>query len=469
MCIVRAKNLNFQYPNSQEKSLIGINFEIHRGEVILLTGNSGSGKSTLLKCINGIIPHLIEGKLTGEIKLNEKSIPHSTMCDLNQIEASVFQNPRSQFFTTNTTAELVFPMENYGYTKEEMESVISRLTQEYPLEQLLNRDIYELSSGERQLLALASAQVLSPQLLLFDEPSANLDYHHTIALAKVIKRLQQKGITVIIADHRFYYLKGLINRIFLMENGRLIIFSSENEFINSSYDTRNFNLFEANIPFQPENTNRNCLLKCRNLAFANVLKQVDFELYENDIVALVGKNGVGKTTLAKLVTGLLKAKNGYVEMDSAPFFIMQDADFQLFGSSVRHELTLASNPILEEDIEYALTTLSLKQLEKKHPFELSGGQKQRLQIAMAIVNHHRIIIFDEPTSGLDVMMMRAVSKELHQLKQSAAILVISHDYEFIRHVANRVLFLEEGVITKDFKLDENHLEELNQIFIEMEG
>ncbi len=465
--IMKADCLSFEYKDSSE-GIHDINFEISKGEVILLTGNSGCGKSTLLKCLNGLIPAITEGNLKGELFINDKNYKDLKMHELNSEIGSVFQNPRSQFFTDNTTSELVFPMENYGYSKAQMQQKLSELVKTFGLEKLIDKNIFLLSSGERQMVALASSLTMDQQVVLFDEPSANLDYGNAMKLGQIISWLKDRGISVIVADHRFYYLNGIIDRVFFMDKGKLHIYDSELAFKKSGYDTRSFDIFSLDVPFVeklPDSEESVCA-SIENAAWKNILKDVNLQLKKGEVTVLVGNNGAGKTTLAKLLCKSIKPDSGSVKTESLPFFIMQDPDYQLFGTSAENELSLVrkDSSKINETLEY----LGLAEYKDAHPFELSGGQKQRLQIGMAMLCDRELIIFDEPTSGLDVASMQKVSKEVISLRQNAGVLVISHDYEFIRHVADRIIFLNDGKIEKDFILSSQTLGELNEIFKKMQ-
>ena len=463
--MIRAEKLTFNYEQSND-GIKNIDFSIKSSEVILLAGDSGSGKSTLLKCLNGLIPETVEGSLEGNLYFEDKKYSELRMFELNEKIGSVFQNPRSQFFTTNSTAELVFPMENYGYAKEVMDERLEALTEKFGLHHLLNRNIFEISSGERQLLALASAMALNQKAVIFDEPSANLDYGNAMKLGKIISEMKKSGITVIVADHRFYYLKGLIDRVFLVEDGRLSQFDSEEEFKKSTYDTRSFDLFDLDLPVPEKCANTESIASLKNVSYKNILMDISFELKKGEVSVLVGNNGVGKTTLAKLLCKTIKSDNGEIHVNELPFYIMQDPDFQLFGTSVYNELAIVNDN--EEAIAETLKYLGLYDYKDKHPFDLSGGQKQRLQIGMAMLCDKPLIIFDEPTSGLDIVSMKKVAKEIVRLKENAAVLVISHDYEFIRNVANRIIYLKSGKVHEDFELTDNALCKLNNIFNNME-
>ena len=461
---LKADSLFFNYEESKE-GLSDINFEIDKGEIVLLTGNSGSGKSTLLKCLNGLIPAVTEGEMKGLLSVEGENYSDLKMHRLNQMIGSVFQNPRSQFFTDNTTAELVFPMENYGYSKEEMTERLESLKNTFGLDELLDRNIFSLSSGERQLIALASAVTMKQKILLFDEPSANLDYGNAMKLGCILKKLRDKGYTVIVADHRFFYLGGVIDKVLFMDGGKLKICNSEEEFRQGEYNTRSFDIFSIDIPFAPKTDEKKIVASVENVHYKDILKGVNLKLYKGEITVLVGNNGAGKTTLAKALCESIKPDSGEVDVSGLPFFIMQDPDYQLFGTSVWNELEIVKKD--PKAIKECLGYLGLSQYMYKHPFDLSGGQKQRLQIGMAMLCGRDLIIFDEPTSGLDVYSMLNVSNEIGRLKDNSGILVISHDYEFIRHVANRIVYLKEGIIEKDFILDEQSLSELNNIFKDM--
>ncbi len=460
--VIKADKLSFKYEDSEE-GIFDISFEIGRSEVVLITGNSGSGKSTLLKCLNKLIPTIVEGELKGKLFINGEDYEKVKMYNLNKQIGCVFQNPRSQFFTENSTAELVFPMENYGIPKHEMEHKLSKLKEEFRLEKLMGRDIFTLSSGERQMLALASSVTMDQKVLIFDEPSANLDYGNAMRLGILIRKLKEKGYTILVADHRFYYLNGIIDKVLFMENGRMKVFDREDEFKKSGYDTRSFDIFSLNIPFSKKGTaENNTVAELKNISYKQILQDVNLELRRNEVTCLVGNNGAGKTTLARLLCESCKPNKGKVIKNSLPFFIMQDPDYQLFGTSVDNELTLVKNDT--KKISECEEHLGLSEYRYKHPFDLSGGQKQRLQIAMALMCDRDLIIFDEPTSGLDVYSMQRVSDEIKKLRGKAGILVISHDYEFIRNVADRIVYLNDQTIVDDFYLSSDTVHRLNEIF-----
>jgi len=463
--IIQADKLSFTYEDSEE-GIDSVDFEIREGEVVLLTGNSGCGKSTLLRCLNGLIPNVTEGELSGDLRVEGKECADMPMHERNRVLGSVFQNPRSQFFTDNTTAELVFPMENYGMPKEEMEQRLEKLKREFRLEKLMDCNLFSLSSGERQLIALASSVALGQKVLLFDEPSANLDYGNAMRLGRIIRKMKARGVTVIVADHRFYYLNGMLDKVLFMDHGHLKVFGSESEFKNSGYNTRSFDIFSLDTKVRGHAGDGEVLAQLMDVSYRDIVRNVSVSLRRGEIAVLVGNNGAGKTTIAKLLCKSIKPSSGKVHSRDLPFFIMQDPDYQLFGTSVENELALVRND--PEKITECLEYLNLAEYREAHPFDLSGGQKQRLQIGMAMLCEREVILFDEPTSGLDVNSMQRVSEEIRRLGGNAAVLVISHDYEFIRNIADRILYLKDGTIKENFVLNDDTLDRLNTIFHEME-
>ncbi len=467
MEVMEAKDYSFKYSGAEETAIEKINFKAHLGEIILVAGDSGSGKSTFLKSFNGLIPDMTEGEIKGERKIEGKEYLSLPIYEIGKNIGTVFQNPRSQFFTLDSTSEFVFAMENYGFTKAEMEETLKKIKSDLPIGNLFGRQIHTLSSGERQLLALACALTLDPKVLIFDEPSANLDYRNSMGFKKILERIKSNK-TVFVADHRFFYLSGIIDRVFLIRNKTVEIFKSEEDFKNSDYNTRSFDLFKMNIPFKSPMERKKVVCEVKSVSKKPVLKSVSFSLYENETVSIVGVNGVGKTTIARLLTGSLKPDGGEIAISEMPFYVMQDADYQLFGSDVLNELEIGNNLSEESKLE-VLESMDILRYKNTHPFDLSGGEKQRLQIAMAMISKSPLIILDEPTSGLDVKSMEKVAQKLEELSRSKSILIISHDYEFIRRVSNRILFVSGGVIKEDFLLDEAGIGKLNLVFKNMEA
>lgn len=488
--MIELKNVSFRYSEDHKESISSVNLKIKKGEFVLLTGRSGSGKTTVTRCINGLIPHFYEGVLSGEILLDGKDVRELQLHEIAERVGSVFQDPRSQFFTADTTSEMAFACENLGLPREEIVTRIQDTVSCLKMEDLLERSIFRLSSGEKQRVAIASVHAAGPAIYVLDEPSANLDHEATGDLRQILARLKEQGHTVIIAEHRLYYLKDLADRIIYMEDGR----------ITEEYDRKTF------LALPDEERNRKGLrcispetlgldaeandsvsrpdryLRLDGLCFGypgNGLALSSLRLTgdKGDIIGIVGPNGAGKSTLARVLCGLLKEKAGNVLIDgrkSGPrdrvrqaYFVMQDSDYQLFTESVEEELKLGNEdlPGLAEKTEETLQALNLSEFKDRHPASLSGGQKQRVTIAVAIVKGSSVLVFDEPTSGLDADNMRRVAAMIKKMAaEGRTVIVISHDYEFILHTCTRIVRLADGQIGEEFRMADGSLGRLRCMF-----
>lgn len=470
--IVAFNNVNFRYEGEKNHAFKNVNFQLKEKEIVFLTGLSGSGKSTLLNLLNGIIPEVIEGEIQGGILINGKN--NMRTHERGLFLGNVFQNSRGQFFTTDTTAEMVFAMENYGIEKPEMERRLKEMVGKYNIAHLMHKNPFRISSGQRQLLALLSVLIMNPQVVIFDEPSANLDYGNAMRLKKQIQKLKEEGKTVLIADHRCFYLKGIIDRVLLLKDKEIHCFSSEKDFMESDFAKRSFDLFNMECEGESQSFKKEVrrfdhkepILEVKNLKYKDVLRDVSLSVKKGETVTVVGVNGAGKTTLASLISKVLEKDEGEIITDEKVLYIMQDADYQLFGASVIGELEITQRD--RKVNEEALKTLNLFHLKNKHPHLISGGEKQRLQMAIAKVGSEGIVILDEPTSGLDKDSMERLIQVISSLKEKKGILVISHDYEFIRKCSDRVVYLKDGVSKDEFILDQEGVSKLNSIYKEME-
>ena len=462
------KDVSFTYKNSNNKVLDRVNFKINKGECILLTGVSGSGKSTLIHLMNGLIPTLYEGQLEGEILFNNKDLKDIESYDISKNIGYVSQDPRGHFFTTNTTSELVFSMENYGIPFNEMKKKYSELVNLLELEKLVDKNIIYISSGERQKIAIGCSLSLEPEIIILDEPSSNLDFHMTKKLKQLIEKLKTKGYTIIIAEHRMYYIQDLIDRVFVINNGKVMEktisdLKSNNEVPLRSLDI--FNLELENISCK----NKELLMEINNITYKNILTNITTTVYKGDVIGLIGKNGVGKTTLLRLLSNIMKPNKGKIVGKVVPFLVMQDMDYQFFTESVESEMKFGSADNDLEKINSLLMKLGLTEFKDKIPFELSGGQKQRLLIAISALANVNLLMFDEPTSGLDYVNMTKVSSILKDLSKNSALIVATHDIEFLYKTCNRVVYLDDKVIKEDFYLNLENKKKVNNIFINMEG
>lgn len=386
---------------------------------------------------------------------------------------TVFQDPRSQFFMTDTTRELAFGCENLGLKREETVARVAEAVRALALEDFLGRSIFTLSSGEKQQIAIGSVYALGPQVIIFDEPSANLDSVATRRLAQTMAKLKRAGVTLIVVEHRFYYLRDLIDAAYLMEDGCIARRFTREAFcalaeaervqlgLRTVYPEREHVRAVRKVHVATRHT-----LSVENLCFAykggpSVLSHVSLSAQGGDVVGVIGHNGAGKTTLTQLLTGLLKEQHGRILFDGKPlsvrerralsYLVLQDTDYQLFATSVEEELTLGHRDDISANVERVLTELGLNDYRSVHPAALSGGQKQRVTIGAAIVAESPLIVFDEPTSGLDYDSMVRVSALIEKLARAGVIVfVVSHDFEFIARTASQIVQLDSaGAVTSE--------------------
>ena len=458
--MIEIRELSFKYKGGSDYSLKDINLKIKKGECILLCGRSGCGKSTLLKLMNGIIPEFYDGDISGSVMVNGMNTFTTPIYKLSKDVGSVFQNPKTQFYTTNTTDEIAFGLENYGIEREVINKRIKEVEKELHLENLMNKNIFNLSGGEKQKIAIASIYALNPEIFILDEPSSSLDIKSMKELSLTIKKLKSVGKTIIIAEHRLWYLKDIVDRAIYLEDGKIIREYSMDEIENLSEDERmrtglRHSDYKAIKGFDDfEISNKGTLLELKNLIFKRntkiILSIEDLKFCYGNIIGIVGENGIGKSTLAKIICGLYKENKGKILRDNEnlniknrlneSLLIMQEVNCQLFTDSVRDEIALTSNIKDNNILDTCLIDMELKNISDRNPHTLSGGQKQRVIILSALLSDKKILFFDEPTSGLDYRNMKIVAKNIKKVKEEdKLILIISHDVEFLESVCDKVI------------------------------
>ncbi len=450
-----------------EKSVLSeIDLNVEPGECLVICGESGSGKSSLIRILNGLVPELYDGEISGNLEVLGSKLPTSNFNAYVREIGVVFQNPKTQFFMNDVYSELAFVMENYGFSQKDMKKRVDEISSSFHLLDYWNRKMSGLSGGEKQRVAFASACMIPHQLFLLDEPSSNLDELHVELLTNYLTWLKKKNQTIIVAEHRLYYLLPIVDRFILMSEGRIVgdytkdelSLLSDEELAEKGLRTlRKPQLkIDSNLVSGAETQNINELTG-ENIVF-NYKKQnptisIDkFSLKSNEVTGLIGENGSGKTTLSHLLTGLLKPNKGnlfYNGIKQTPkdlikksFLVMQDVNFQLFFETVQKEITAKAKRLYIFDL--VIETLQLTKLLDRHPQTLSGGEKQRVAIASAVLSGKEIIILDEPTSGLDYGHMKEVSSMIDKIKEfGIIILIVSHDIEFINVTCSQIIHLEK--------------------------
>lgn len=470
-------NLNFTYENEESPALNDVNGNIAGGRCVVLCGASGCGKSTLLRCMNRLIPDFYEGDLKGCCYMNGSDISSMSIGEVGEFACSVFQDPRSQFYTTNSLSEVAFALENHGLTHSEMIKRVDEVFSEFGLEKLKDRNVFKLSSGERQLVAILSTQALEGKILILDEPTANLDAAAITELASVLAELKKRGKTLVISEHRLYYLRDIADEYWLMNHGEITARYSREEMRSFSCSElqkkalRVLDLNDIEVDLPPKMiSKRQNRLKAENITFSyqkhgeRILDQLSFEGMSGQVIGLIGSNGSGKTTLGKLTTGLFKPCGGTFYWNEKPqspktlsqksIFVMQEAEFQFFTNSVWNELLFerTETQALTTEVEQKLKKFSLWECRNRHPFSLSGGQMQKLVMLLAYFSTKPIAVLDEPTAGLDERSLQSSVDLINEMRKDKIIFIITHDLELISKTCSRCLWISNGRVSQEFDL-----------------
>lgn len=460
--MIRIEKVSFGY-GEEKNTLHDFSLLIPSGKCILLCGESGCGKTTVTKLINGLIPHFTENStLKGDVVVEGVRVPEAELYVLAKHIGSVFQNPKSQFFNLDTDSELAFGLENEGMAPELMKDRLAATVESLQIQKLMHRNIFSLSGGEKQTLAFASVYAMNPAVFVLDEPTANLDEAAIGRLREQIALLKQQGHTVVIGEHRLYFLAGLIDRAIYIKDGFLNQVFTGEEFWKLPDKVRAHMGLRSLVPTElhlPEVRRASDDLYVKGLVVEGltcgyrkqpaVFDNLSFTAVPGEVLAITGPNGTGKTTLTRTLCGLLKEQSGKILLDGRllsvkerrreSFLVMQDVNHQLFYDSVWNECEQAAGT-QDGAIEAVLQSFDLLSFKDRHPMALSGGQKQRLAAATAVLSGKRLLIFDEPTSGLDYRHMMEVSAMVRRMAaEGHIVLVVSHDKEFMRCTCDRVL------------------------------
>ena len=460
--MISIDNVSFGYGEAQE-TLSQVSAAIAPGECVLLCGASGCGKTTVTKLINGLIPAFTPGcRLEGRVEVDGLDPGTTPMYELARKVGSVFQNPKSQFFNLDTDSELAFGLENEGRPPDEIRKRVADTVDALHLQELQARNIFSLSGGQKQLLAFGSVYAMGPEIFVLDEPTANLDQDAIARLHDQIAGLKRQGRTVVIAEHRLYFLTDLIDRALYLRDGVLERTFTREQFCALTDREREALGLRTLIPAgctlpaaAPAGAKEGLSVEGLTCAYRKeppVFQALSFSARPGEVVAITGPNGVGKTTLSRCLCGLIREQAGQIvlngrplnrkEQQKAAFCVMQDVNHQLFSDSVWGECRMSAPDVPDSSLKGVLDSLHLLPFRERHPMSLSGGQKQRLAVATALLSEKPILIFDEPTSGLDYARMVEVSGVIRSLAQQGRIvLVVTHDQEFLQRACDRVLRL----------------------------
>lgn len=512
--MISIKNLSFSY--DMEPVLKNINLEIEKG-FFSVVGSSGCGKSTLCLTLNGLIPHEIGGKVSGKVEVNGMDTQKFQIKDLASEVGMVFQNPESQLFALCAEDEIAFGPSNLALPLNEIEKRVNYVLKELNIEHLRNKSPEEMSSGEKQKVAIASALAMEPNVLVMDEPTANLDPKSSEEIFRIAKKLSKDRI-IFLAEHDIDRVAEYSDEIAVMDKGRIVMQGKPEEVLSQRkllkyiYPPKICRLgFKLNIrptPLKAEDLVKRIRLKRRletkdgkiksetiikinSLSFEYekhhpVLKDIDLEIHKGEFLAIVGGNGAGKSTLALHLNGLLKPSKGKVLVDGIDTkkasvselarkvgYVFQNPDQQIFADTLEQEISFGpknlglSKKEISERVSEALDYAMLNAFREKDPFSLSLGQKRRVSIASILSMKPEVIILDEPSTGLDLKTAESVMNLVEKLnKKGHTIVMITHDMELVAEYAERVVVMESGRIiadasTRDIFSRKNILEKAN--------
>ena len=494
--MIKFSNVSLVYPTSTKTILEGLTFSIEEGEMVLVIGSTGTGKSSLLRLINGLVPHHTGGILAGDVSVDGISTQLVRPGELAHLIGIVGQNPAAGFVTDTVEEELVFGMESLNVAPEVMRKRVEEILDLLALAPLRNRAISTLSGGEQQRLAIGSALVMHPKILVLDEPTSALDPIAAEEVLSIIHRLvHDLSLTVVIAEHRLERVIGFADRIIhIAGDGQAEIDLPENILRKSEIappivhlsralelnqvglsvrDVRRMTEEVRNQGHDKSQSPREVTPSAISLSDVGIsygshiaLKEVSTTIYEGEIIALMGRNGAGKSSLLQSIVGVKNLDHGRIsifnldptdlkgkERRTTVGYIPQEPSDLLYSQSVGQECAQADK---DNEVSSGTTLQLLQNLvptisEKTHPRDLSEGQRLALALSVVLSAQPLALILDEPTRGLDYQSKSLLIQILKEFaaKPGKTVIIATHDVELVAELADRTIFLSEGEIVAD--------------------
>ncbi|MGH2418376.1 MAG: ABC transporter ATP-binding protein [Candidatus Limnocylindria bacterium] len=490
--LVEVDDLTFTYRRATTPALRNVSFEVRPGEVLLVAGPSGCGKSTLIRAINGLIPHSYRGELGGRVRISGRAVAETRLRDLASLVGTVLQDPRKQLVASTVRGELAFGPENLGISPAEIHRMLDVVTRRAQIEHLADRTTDQLSGGESQQVAIAGALMLEPRVVVLDEPLANLDPLAAQRLLGLVRQLAKGGTAVVLVEHRVEdALHARPDRVLYLDDGAVRYLGPIEGFFEVADPAAVKLPFDVSLArargraatsAEPAHAARPSdgagdvpRLEWRGVTAGYegrpVLRDIRSSLGREEVVALLGPNGSGKTTMFKTAIGLVPRMAGEVFVDGASIagrgvaelaatfgYVFQNPSQMLFARSVREELlfgprNLGRDPArFDELADSSLERVGLREeaeILDRPPLTLSFGQQKRLALAVALALEPRTLVLDEPSAGQDHRSATAFMTEVERIAGLESVYFVTHDADLALTYADRILLLREGQIVAD--------------------
>ena len=505
--IIEWKDFSFQYETQQEPTLQGVDLTIYKGEKVLIVGPSGSGKSTLGQCLNGIIPNIYKGQMSGEFLIKGQAAFDMSIYDKSHLVSTVLQDTDGQFIGLSVAEDLAFALENDVTALEEMKSRVHKWAEKLDLLPLLAQRPQDLSGGQKQRVSLAGVLIDESPILLFDEPLANLDPKSGQDIIELIDKIhKEEGTTTLIIEHRLEdVLHRPVDRIVLINEGRILFNGSPDQLLETDLltqngireplylttlrqlgvdlvkeeqlaDLDNLSISKGQVQLQnelvKETPELQSLFKLEDVSFSYddrpILKSIHLDIKKGEKIAIVGKNGAGKSTLAKVLSSFIQTEGRYLwegqdikgdsvaERAERVGYVLQNPNQMISTNMIFDEVALGLRlrGVDEQEIETRVyETLKICGLYKFRNWPISAlsfGQKKRVTIASILVLGAEIILLDEPTAGQDQKNYTEIMEFLEELHQKGhTIVMITHDMQLMLDYSDRALVMVDGKLIAD--------------------
>lgn len=507
--IITLKHVSFTYPGQTSKQLHDISLSIKKGAFVAVMGGNGSGKSTLCKCFNGLIPHYYVGDYLGETLVNGYETTTSSVSSLSKDVGYVYQDFENQLVSPRVLDDACFAPLHFGYPDYQWRG--ERALELMSIGHLKDRYIWQLSGGQKHLLALSGVLSLDPDVIIVDEPVSQLDPYHAEVIYKELKNLHARGKTIIVIEHHASFVARFAEEVVLMAEGRVLSHQSVEDTLRDEASLALAGVYppevtsmareitstaelpltlpeaekyfqslitgqEQLVPTHHQQGDKQPLVIMEEVSFSyrsleqkthKVFSQLNVTIYEGEHVALIGNNGAGKSTLMKLLTGQIRPKSGYLtifneridkltpeQLAEVVTYIHQNPEHMFIDDSVEKDigyyLKARKTPAVNKRVDELLAHFDLTALKARDARLLSGGQQRRTSLAIGEGMQPKLLLLDEPTATLDMSSKQHVKRLMHDGENDKkTIIMATHDVSLVFDWASRVIVLNQGKVVFD--------------------